>query len=44
MVLLSAYLDEAPSEALEIADLALEKPYDLRELSRMVRGLMSVRF
>lgn len=44
VVLLSAYLDEAPSEALEIADLALEKPYDLRELSRMVRGLMSVRF
>lgn len=43
VVLLSAYLDEAPPEALEVADLALEKPYDLRELSRMVRGLMAGR-
>jgi len=43
VVLLSAYLDEAPSEALGIVDLALEKPYDLRELSRVVRGLMGAR-
>lgn len=43
VVLLSAYLDEAPPEALEVADLALEKPYDLRELSRRVRELIPVR-
>ena len=43
VVLLSAYLDDAPPEALEVADLALEKPCDLGELSRMVRGLMDTR-
>ena len=38
VVLLSAYLDDAPPEALEVADLALEKPCDLGELQPMVRG------
>ena len=41
VIILSAFLEEAEPEDLEVAELALEKPYDLQELSRIVGELMS---
>jgi len=36
VIMLSAFLEEAGPEALEIANVALEKPFDLHELCRIV--------
>jgi CheY-like chemotaxis protein len=41
VIILSAFLEEAEPEDLEVAELALEKPYDLQELSRIVGELLS---
>jgi len=41
VIILSAFLEEAEPEQLEIAELALEKPFDLHELSRIVGELMA---
>ena len=41
VIILSAFLEEVTPDELEIADLALEKPYDLHELSRLVGELMT---
>jgi hypothetical protein len=39
-MILSAFLEEARPEELEIADLALEKPCDLQKLSRRIVGAL----
>jgi len=36
VIILSAFLQEADPDALDAADIALEKPYDLQELSKIV--------
>lgn len=41
VIILSAFLEEAEPGELEVAELALEKPYDLQELSRIVGELLS---
>jgi len=41
VIILSAFLEEAEPEQLEVAELALEKPYDLQKLSRIVGELMA---
>ncbi|MBD3291880.1 MAG: response regulator, partial [Armatimonadia bacterium] len=41
VIILSAFLEEVEPEELEVAELALEKPYDLQELSRIVGDLMT---
>ncbi|GEM_PF-568406 len=40
VIILSAFLEEARPEELEVAELAIEKPYDLQRLSRIVGELM----
>lgn len=40
VIILSAFLEEAEPGELEVAELALEKPYDLQELSRIVGELL----
>ncbi len=40
VIILSAFLEEAELEELEVAEIALEKPYDLHELSRIVGELI----
>lgn len=40
IIILSAFLEEAAPEELEVAEMALEKPYDLQELSRLVGELL----
>ncbi len=41
IIILSAFLEEAEPEDLEVAELTLQKPYDLQELSRIVGELMN---
>ncbi len=41
VIILSAFLEEATAEDLGVAELALEKPYDLHELSRLVGDLIA---
>lgn len=43
IILLSAFVDEVPQEALEIAAVAMEKPCNLRELSAIVTDLIDSR-
>jgi len=41
IIVLSAFLEEADAEDLAVADMALEKPFDLQELSRIVGDVIS---
>ncbi|MGD9496575.1 MAG: ATP-binding protein, partial [Armatimonadota bacterium] len=43
VIILSAFLEEADPEGLEFADLALEKPFDLRELCQIVSEMIASR-
>lgn len=40
VIILSAFLDEVEPAELEIADMTFEKPFDLQELSKIVRRLL----
>jgi len=41
VILLSAFLEEADPEGLKFVDMALEKPFDLQELSAIVREMVA---
>ncbi len=40
VIILSAFLDEVEPAELEVADMTFEKPFDLQELSKIVRRLL----